>query len=62
LLSWTNGNHNISLGFNLELDESNIRNTDFENGNVNFTNDVTGLAMASFVYPIGGKRAIWKAL
>ena len=49
VFGWTKGRHDISFGFDLELDQSNIRNTDFENGNFNFTNDVTGLAMASFV-------------
>jgi hypothetical protein len=49
VFSWTKGKHNFNFGYDLELDQSNIRNTDFENGNFNFTNDVTGLAMASFV-------------
>jgi Carboxypeptidase regulatory-like domain len=49
VLSWSKGKHNLTFGLDLELDQSNIRNTDFENGNFNFTNDVTGLAMASFV-------------
>jgi len=48
-LSWSKGKHEMSFGYDLEMDQSNIRNTDFENGNFNFTNDVTGLAMASFV-------------
>ncbi len=49
MLSWTKGKHNMTFGYDLELDQSNIRNTDFENGNFNFTNDVTGLSMASFL-------------
>jgi hypothetical protein len=49
LLGWTKGKHDFSFGFDLELDQSNIRNTDLENGSFNFTNDVTGLALASFV-------------
>ena len=49
MLSWTKGKHDFSFGFDLEMDQSNIRNTDLENGNFNFTNDVTGLAMASFL-------------
>lgn len=49
LIGWTKGKHAASFGFDLELDQSNIRNTDLENGSFNFTNDVTGLAMASFV-------------
>ena len=48
-LSWTKGKHNFSFGYDLEVDQSNIRNTDLENGSFNFTNDVTGLAMASFL-------------
>ena len=49
LLNWTKGNHALSFGFSIELDQSNIRNTDLENGSFNFTNDVTGLSMASFL-------------
>jgi hypothetical protein len=49
LLNWTKGSHSFSFGFDLELDQSNIRNTDLENGSFNFTNDVTGLAMSSFL-------------
>lgn len=49
LLNWNKGSHSISAGFTLELDQSIIRNTDLENGSFSFTNDVTGLAMASFV-------------
>jgi hypothetical protein len=49
LLSWTKGKHAFAFGFDLELDQSNIRNTDLENGSFNFTNDVTGLSMASFL-------------
>jgi hypothetical protein len=49
MLSWTKGKHAFSFGLDLELDQSNIRNTDLENGSFNFTNDVTGLALASFL-------------
>jgi hypothetical protein len=49
VLDWNKGKHEMTFGYDLELDQSNIRNTDFENGNFNFTNDVTGLAMASFL-------------
>lgn len=49
VLDWTKGKHEASFGFDLELDQSNISNTDIENGSFLFTNDVTGLAMASFV-------------
>ena len=49
LLNWTKGRHSFSFGGSIEVDQSNIRNTDLENGSFNFTNDVTGLAMASFL-------------
>jgi hypothetical protein len=49
VLSWVKGKHNFEFGYDLELDQSNINNTDLENGSFSFTNDVTGLAMASFV-------------
>ncbi len=49
MLSWNKGKHDVSFGFDLELDQSIIRNTDLENGSFNFTNDVTGLSMASFL-------------
>ncbi|HEY7211972.1 MAG TPA: TonB-dependent receptor [Bryobacteraceae bacterium] len=46
---WTYGNHTISFGGSFERDQSNIRNTDFENGNWQFTDDLTNLALAGFV-------------
>jgi Carboxypeptidase regulatory-like domain/TonB dependent receptor-like, beta-barrel len=49
VLSWIRGKHNLTFGYDLELDQSNINNTDFENGNFNFTDDVSGLAMANFL-------------
>ncbi len=49
VLSWVKGKHTMSFGYDLELDQSNIRNTDLENGSFNFTNDVSGLALANFV-------------
>jgi hypothetical protein len=49
LVSWTQGKHALTFGFDLEMDQSNIRNTDLENGSFSFTNDVTGLSMASFL-------------
>jgi type 1 fimbria pilin len=49
LVSWNKGKHSLSFGFDLELDQSNIRNTDLENGSFNFSDSVTGLAMASFL-------------
>ena len=49
MLNWTKGKHEFDFGYDLELDQSNISNTDLENGSFNFTNDVTGLAMANFL-------------
>lgn len=49
VLSWTKGKHNFEFGYDLELDQANVRNTDLEDGSFNFTNDVTGLALASFM-------------
>jgi len=49
LVNWNKGRHSFSFGVDIELDQSNIRNTDLENGSFNFTNDVTGLALASFL-------------
>jgi hypothetical protein len=49
VLNWTKGKHDMTFGYDLEIDQSTIRNTDLENGSFNFTNDVTGLSMASFV-------------
>ena len=49
LLTWTRGKHDFTFGYDLELDQSNINNTDLENGSFSFTADVTGLAMANFL-------------
>jgi hypothetical protein len=49
LLSWNKGKHSLTFGYDLELDQSNIRNSDLENGSFSFTNDVSGLAMANFL-------------
>ncbi|HZP04402.1 MAG TPA: carboxypeptidase regulatory-like domain-containing protein [Terracidiphilus sp.] len=49
LITWIKGRHTMTFGYDLELDQSNINNTDLENGSFNFTNDVTGLAMANFL-------------
>jgi Carboxypeptidase regulatory-like domain len=49
VLGWNKGKHALTFGFSLEIDQSNIRNTDLENGSFNFSNDVTGLSMASFL-------------
>lgn len=48
-VTWSHGNHNFSFGGDYERDQSNIRNTDFENGNWQFTDDTTGLALSSFL-------------
>ncbi len=49
VLDWNKGRHDLTFGYDLELDQSNIRNTDFENGNFNFTVDVSGVSMANFL-------------
>jgi hypothetical protein len=46
---WTHGKHSIDFGVDFERDQSNIRNTDLENGSFSFTADVTKSAAASFV-------------
>jgi len=48
-INWIHGKHSFSFGVDFEMDQSIIRNTDLENGSFNFTNDVTGLALASFL-------------
>ena len=48
-LVWTRGSHTFSFGGNVERDQSNIRNTDVENGNWQFADTLTGLGLASFV-------------
>jgi hypothetical protein len=47
--TWTTGKHTISFGGNFERNQSNIRNTDLENGSWQFTDDLSGLALANFV-------------
>lgn len=46
---WTRGKHSMDFGVDYERDQSNIRNTDLENGSFTFTDDTTNLASASFV-------------
>ena len=46
---WNHRKHNFEFGIDYERDQSNIRNTDLENGSFNFTADVTNYAMASFL-------------
>ena len=48
-VTWNHGKHTIGFGGDYERDQSNIRNTDLENGGWTFTNDTTNLALASFV-------------
>lgn len=48
-VTWTRGSHTITFGGEFERDQSNIRNTDLENGQFSFTDDTTGLALASFM-------------
>ena len=46
---WTRGQHTITFGGNYERDQSNIRNTDLENGSWQFDQTLTNVALASFV-------------
>ena len=48
-LVWSHGKHTFSFGGDFEHDQSNIRNTDLENGSWTFTDDTSGLALANFV-------------
>ena len=47
--TWSHGKHTIGFGGNLEYDQSNIRNTDLENGSWQFADTLTNLGLASFV-------------
>jgi hypothetical protein len=49
VFNWTKGKHDISFGYDLEIDQSNINNTDLENGSFSFNTDVTHIAMANFL-------------
>ena len=49
MATWTRGNHTLSFGGNYERDQSNVRNTDFENGNWQFSDVLTNLGLASFI-------------
>jgi hypothetical protein len=49
-VTWSRGKHTIGFGGEIEKDQSNIRNTDQENGSWTFTSDTTNLATASFVF------------
>jgi hypothetical protein len=46
---WTRGHHTFSFGGNFERDQSNIRNTDLENGSWQFSDVLTNNGLASFV-------------
>jgi len=48
-VTWIHGKHSFSFGIDYERDQSNIRNTDLENGSFTFTADTTNNAMASFM-------------
>jgi hypothetical protein len=45
----TRGSHTFQFGGNLEFDQSNIRNTDYEDGNWQFADTLSNLGLASFV-------------
>jgi hypothetical protein len=47
--TWTRGKHTFQFGGNLEWDQSNIRNTDLENGSWQFSDVLTNNGLASFV-------------
>jgi len=47
-LTWSRGAHTFSFGGNYERDQSNIRNTDFQDGNWQFTDNLTNLGLASW--------------
>ena len=47
--TWSRGNHTFGFGGNYERDQSNVRNTDFENGNWQFSDVLTNSGLASFV-------------
>ena len=47
--TWTHGRHTLQFGGNIEFDQSNIRNTDLENGSWQFADTLTNLGLASFV-------------
>ena len=49
VVSWTKGKHQLTFGADVEIDQSNIRNTDLENGSWSINNDNSGLAMANFM-------------
>lgn len=46
---WTHGTHTIGFGGNIERDQSNIRNTDLEDGSWTFAQNLANLALANFV-------------
>ena len=46
---WTHGTHTFGFGGNIERDQSNIRNTDLEDGSWTFSEVLANLALANFV-------------
>lgn len=48
-VTWSHGQHTFSFGGNYERDQSNIRNTDLENGSWSFSDILTNNGLASFV-------------
>lgn len=49
VVAWTKGRHQMTFGADVEIDQSNIRNTDLLNGSWSMNNDNSGLAMANFM-------------
>jgi hypothetical protein len=47
--TWSAGTHTIGFGGNFERDQSNIRNTDIEDGSWAFTDNLSNNGLASFV-------------
>jgi hypothetical protein len=47
--TWSIGSHTIGFGGSFERDQSNVRNTDVEDGNWSFTDNLTNNGLASFI-------------
>lgn len=48
-IMWLKGKHTFDFGFDFERDQSNIDNTDLENGSFTFQSDASNNALASFM-------------